>query len=92
MTRQKTPRKTRNNLPQVPPSVANWQAALPEWHAALKALREAHLTRLDVERWERQAVAHARASQASWDAIGTVLGMTGEGARRRYGRDTPGKQ
>jgi len=32
------------------------------------------------------AVAEARGLGASWEAVGTWLGLTGEGARRRYGR------
>lgn len=51
----------------------------------LREVRQAHEDRLDAERYERLMVDKARAAHASWDRIGPVVGMSGEGARRRYG-------
>lgn len=45
-------------------------------------------TRIDLDMLEakiEQAIPHARGLGLSWSTIGSALGMTGEGARQRFG-------
>lgn len=51
---------------------------------ALRAVREAFLTRTDAERNLRDAVVRARHEGHSWAAIGAMVGTSGEAARQRY--------
>ena len=51
---------------------------------ALAALREAVVARAAAEGSLREAVADARAEHFSWQAIGSIVGTTGEAARQRY--------
>jgi hypothetical protein len=53
---------------------------------ALKALRTAALKRAHAEAGLANAVARARVDGHSWQAIGAMLGTSGEAARQRYGR------
>lgn len=82
-----TSKNARRGPQQTSQQTAAWRASLPRWYSALREVREAYEDRQAAERYERLMVANARAVRASWDAIGTVVGMTGEGARRRYGHD-----
>ena len=52
---------------------------------ALEAIRRGAAARARAERAIVQAVPVARSAGASWHAIGALLGMTGEGARKRCG-------
>ena len=52
--------------------------------AALKALRRAALNRARAEAELATAVSAARDEGHSWQAIGAMLGTTGEAARQRY--------
>lgn len=53
--------------------------------AALRAVRSAALQRTRAEAHVAKAVDDARADGHSWQAIGAVLGTSGEAARQRYG-------
>jgi hypothetical protein len=53
--------------------------------AALRAVREAFLSRAQAERLLTDAVLAARTEGHSWSAIGAMLGTSGEAARQRYG-------
>lgn len=55
---------------------------------ALEDLGEAEQARRAAERSIVQLVAAARAEGASWAAVGLFLGLTGDGARSKYGRAT----
>lgn len=46
-------------------------------------------TRLEAEMVER--VVEAREANVSWNAIGSIIGTTGEAARQRYGKFVPKK-
>lgn len=50
-----------------------------------KALRRAAGIRAEAERATAEAVAAARAAGYSWNLIGSLIGIGGEAARRRYG-------
>jgi len=52
--------------------------------AALRALRQAALKRGQAEGDLAAAVALARSEGHSWQAIGAMLGTSGEAARQRY--------
>ena len=52
--------------------------------APLRAVREAVTGRGDAERRVAQAVATARDAGVSWAAIASMLGTSGEAARKRY--------
>lgn len=52
--------------------------------AALRALRQAALERARSERDLATRVRAARAEGHSWQAIGAMLGTSGEAARQRY--------
>lgn len=62
---------------------------------AVQVLREISdpLTRLDAVRWAREQVEHleadavraARESGATWKDIGTIYGLTKQGAQQRFG-------
>ena len=52
--------------------------------APLHALREAVTERAATERRVAEAVAAAREAGVSWSAIGSMLGTSGEAARKRY--------
>lgn len=54
--------------------------------AALRKVRAAALQRAQAEADVVEAVKHARADGHSWQAIGGLLGTSGEAARQRYGR------
>jgi hypothetical protein len=54
--------------------------------AALSAIRQAALGRARAEAVLAEAVAAARADGHSWQAIGAMLGTSGEAARQRYGQ------
>lgn len=54
--------------------------------AALKAVRSGALKRARAEADLAAAVARARADGHSWQAIGAMLGTSGEAARQRYGQ------
>jgi hypothetical protein len=56
--------------------------------ASLRALRQATLKRTRAEAELADAVALARAEGHSWQAIGAMLGTSGEAARQRYGQPT----
>ena len=56
--------------------------------AALKAIRSGVLKRARAEAELAVAVARARADGHSWQAIGVMLGTSGEAARQRYGQPT----
>ena len=53
--------------------------------APLQAIREAATERAATERRVAEAVAAAREAGVSWSAIGSMLGTSGEAARKRYG-------
>jgi hypothetical protein len=53
--------------------------------AALRALRHAALRRGQAEGELAEAIALARTDGHSWQAIGAMLGTSGEAARQRYG-------
>ena len=53
---------------------------------ALRAVRQAALNRARSEAELADAVALARAGGHSWQAIGAMLGTSGEAARQRYGQ------
>ena len=55
---------------------------------ALQALGEAEEARRAAERQIVGRVAIARSEGASWAAVGLFLGLTGDGARSKYGRST----
>ena len=55
---------------------------------ALQALGEAEEARRAAERQIVGRVAIARSEGASWAAVGLFLGLTGDGARSKYGRAT----
>jgi hypothetical protein len=50
--------------------------------AEAQALEEVAATRV------RQTVGHARRNGATWDQIGSALGVTRQGAQKRYGTDS----
>jgi FAD/FMN-containing dehydrogenase len=50
----------------------------------LHAIREAVTARAATERRVAEAVAAAREASVSWSAIGSMLGTSGEAARKRY--------
>ena len=52
--------------------------------APLHAIREAVTERATSERRIAEAVASAREVGVSWSAIGSMLGTSGEAARKRY--------
>jgi FAD/FMN-containing dehydrogenase len=52
--------------------------------APLHAIREAVTERAATERRVAEAVAAAREAGVSWSAIGSMLGTSGEAARKRY--------
>ena len=52
--------------------------------APLHAIREAVTERATSERRIAEAVASAREAGVSWSAIGSMLGTSGEAARKRY--------
>jgi hypothetical protein len=52
--------------------------------APLHAIREAVTERAATERRVAEAVATAREAGVSWSAIGSMLGTSGEAARKRY--------
>lgn len=52
----------------------------------LRAVRGAALERARAEADVADAVAQARAEGHSWQAIGAMLGTSGEAARQRYGQ------
>ena len=52
--------------------------------APLHAIREAVTERAATERRVAEAVAAAREAGVSWSAIGSMLGTSGEDARKRY--------
>lgn len=52
--------------------------------APLHAIREAVTERAAMERRVAEAVAAAREASVSWSAIGSMLGTSGEAARKRY--------
>ena len=52
--------------------------------APLHAIREAVTERAASERRVAAAVASAREAGVSWSAIGSMLGTSGEAARKRY--------
>ena len=52
--------------------------------APLRAVRQAVTGRGDAERKVAQAVATARDAGVSWAAIASMLGTSGEAARKRY--------
>ena len=52
--------------------------------APLRAIREAVTERAASERRIAEAVASAREADVSWSAIGSMLGTSGEAARKRY--------
>lgn len=52
--------------------------------APLRAVREAVTCRAAAERSVAQTVATARAAGVSWAAIASMLGTSGEAARKRY--------
>ena len=52
---------------------------------ALRAVRQAALTRGRAEAELAESVALARADGHSWQAIGAMIGTSGEAARQRYG-------
>ena len=52
--------------------------------APLHAIREAVTERAATERRVADAVAAAREAGVSWSAIGSMLGTSGEAARKRY--------
>lgn len=54
--------------------------------APLHAIREAVRERAATERRVAEAVATAREAGVSWSAIGSMLGTSGEAARKRYSR------
>lgn len=51
---------------------------------ALAALRSAALVRAEAEGALRDAVVRARGQHHSWQAIGALLGNSGEAVRQRY--------
>jgi hypothetical protein len=51
----------------------------------VSTLRSAVVASADAERAIAEAVADARDDGMSWLAIGVVLGLSGEAARKRYG-------
>lgn len=53
---------------------------------ALRALRRAVLDRASAESEVAKCVSLARDEGHSWQAIGAMLGTSGEAARQRYGR------
>jgi hypothetical protein len=55
----------------------------PEQALRLAAHRAAVLTK-EADQMVRDAVDHARAVGMSWHRVGTSLGVTAEGARKRY--------
>lgn len=52
--------------------------------AALYAIREAVVSRAVAERQVAQTIAMARDAGVSWSAIASMLGTSGEAARKRY--------
>ena len=52
--------------------------------APLHAIREAIIERAATERRVAEAVATAREAGVPWSAIGSMLGTSGEAARKRY--------
>ncbi len=54
--------------------------------AALKAIRDAFGRRAEAEARLAEAVSLARGEGHSWQAIGAMLGTSGEAARQRYGQ------
>jgi hypothetical protein len=70
----------------VPAAAAHVPAATDERDPAVFAeLRRAVLSRSDAERSITDAVRHARERGYSWAFIGSLVGTSGEAARRRYG-------
>lgn len=53
--------------------------------APLRAIRDSVTDGAATERRIAEAVAAARDADASWAAIGGILGTSGEAARKRYG-------
>ena len=53
---------------------------------ALRAVHQAALTRGRAEAELAESVALARADGHSWQAIGAMIGTSGEAARQRYGQ------
>ena len=53
---------------------------------ALREVRQAALKRAQSEAGLADSVARARADGHSWQAIGAMLGTSGEAARQRYGQ------
>lgn len=53
---------------------------------ALRAVREAFVSRAETERALREAVVEARHDGHSWASIGAMVGTSGEAARQRYGQ------
>lgn len=53
---------------------------------ALRAVRQAALGRARAEAKLADAVASARTDGHSWQAIGAMIGTSGEAARQRYGQ------
>jgi len=56
---------------------------------ALRAVRQAALNRGRAEADLAESVALARADGHSWQAIGAMIGTSGEAARQRYGHPAP---
>lgn len=70
--------------PSPPASVARW---LAEPHRkARRDLADAVQAQREAEAWLVACVRQARAAGLSWAAVGEVLGVTGEGARKRWAR------
>jgi hypothetical protein len=53
--------------------------------SAVRSLRAAQRRRLAADRDIVRSVAALRAAGASWHVVGQALGLTAEGARKRYG-------
>jgi len=83
------PRTTQEILDHADEHATRFEQAEPGDHrdaTALRAFRNAFLSRAAAERDLRDAVVGARHDGHSWAAIGAMVGTSGEAARQRYGQ------
>ncbi len=57
----------------------------------LTALDAARVLREEAERLERRAVEGVRAAGTSWSTIGSLYGLTKQGAQQRFRKDPSGR-
>ena len=85
------PRSLKEVVDQADQLAARFEAHDPEPveikdAATLRAVREAFQRRAEAEARLAEAVSLARGEGHSWQAIGAMLGTSGEAARQRYGQ------